>query len=217
MPYFFKENDLNLLLIHIPKTGGTSIETYFSKKYNIPLNTKCYYSNKDSEFFNNISLQHHTFKSIKLNRLIFNIDFNNLNIIAIVRNPYERLLSELFWRRKINKKPIYSTKEEVNLSIKDIFNKYKQNNDIYDNHIRPQYEFILDIDDKICSEIKIFKTETLTKDMIEDGWTDFDLKLNASKVSHNIEDLLNDESIELINDFYLKDFEIFNYEMIRKN
>ena len=36
MPYF--SNDIvNLLLIHIPKTGGSSLENYFSDLYNIPL------------------------------------------------------------------------------------------------------------------------------------------------------------------------------------
>ena len=39
MPYF-KNNRINLLFIHIPKTGGSSLEKYFNVKYNIPLNYK---------------------------------------------------------------------------------------------------------------------------------------------------------------------------------
>ena len=39
MPYF-KDNNINILFIHIPKTGGSSLEVYFSKKFNIPLNNK---------------------------------------------------------------------------------------------------------------------------------------------------------------------------------
>jgi hypothetical protein len=37
MPYF-KNKNINILFVHIPKTGGSSIEQYFSKKYNILLN-----------------------------------------------------------------------------------------------------------------------------------------------------------------------------------
>ena len=37
MPYFKK---INLLFIHIPKTGGTSIENYFYKKYDIERNVQ---------------------------------------------------------------------------------------------------------------------------------------------------------------------------------
>lgn len=36
MPYF-KNNDVNILLIHIPKTDGTSLERYFKTKFNISL------------------------------------------------------------------------------------------------------------------------------------------------------------------------------------
>ena len=32
MPYFHN-NYVNLLFIHIPKTGGSSLEIYFSKKF----------------------------------------------------------------------------------------------------------------------------------------------------------------------------------------
>ena len=42
MPYF-KNDNVNILFIHIPKTGGTSLDNYFSKKYNIDLNDKSLY------------------------------------------------------------------------------------------------------------------------------------------------------------------------------
>ena len=42
MPYFYNK-DINLLLIHIPKTGGTSLESYFVDKYSIELNQDALY------------------------------------------------------------------------------------------------------------------------------------------------------------------------------
>lgn len=41
MPYF-KNDNVNVLFIHIPKTGGTSIENYFSSKFNIKLDKSLY-------------------------------------------------------------------------------------------------------------------------------------------------------------------------------
>jgi argininosuccinate lyase len=39
MPYF-NNGIVNILLIHIPKTGGSSVTTYFANKYNIKENNK---------------------------------------------------------------------------------------------------------------------------------------------------------------------------------
>ena len=102
MPYF-KNKDINVLFIHVPKTGGSSLETYFSSKFNIPLNNKSlFHFIKDKQLLNeNIkiksSLQHITYNQIVKYSKILNIDFDNIKIITIVRNPYERFVSDLFY------------------------------------------------------------------------------------------------------------------------
>ena len=140
MPYF-KNNDVNILFIHIPKTGGTSCEKYFSSKFNIPLNhnslyTTKNYSNKDLTPDINSSLQHITYNQIVKNSKVFNIKFTNIKIITVVRNPYERVISDLFFHKIID---INSLKNEV-------FNKLTKYllSDDYDNHNKPQYIFITD-------------------------------------------------------------------------
>ena len=75
MPYF-KNNEVNILLIHIPKTGGTSLELYFSYKYNIPLNNNSLFNfldntvKKDNNIVIKSSLQHVTYQTM-LNIIIF--------------------------------------------------------------------------------------------------------------------------------------------------
>jgi len=94
MPYY-KEG--NILFIHIPKTGGSSLETYFENIYT----QTCFGFDKKNilpENINNISLQHLTYNTIYKYRDILDVSFNEkLNIITIVRNPYDRIISDLFW------------------------------------------------------------------------------------------------------------------------
>ena len=95
MPYFYNEN-INLLFIHIPKTGGSNFENYMSYKYNIPLNEK----SLSTKRLNNISYQHLLYTDIIKNNYVhpdFNINFHNLNIMAFVRNLYSKIISELFF------------------------------------------------------------------------------------------------------------------------
>jgi hypothetical protein len=211
MPYF-KNNNINLLLIHIPKTGGTSLELYFSHKFNIELNNKSLFLflEEETKLKNNIvlnsSMQHMTYLTILKYKNEFNIDFNNLKTITIVRNPYERIISDLLFYDICD---INSSKEE----IFNIIKSYIVSND-FDNHNIPQYLFITDNNKKIIPNICILHTETLTNDMHNLGYKDFNNHHNATSEKLDYYKFLNNDSIKLINEFYDDDFRLFNYKKI---
>lgn len=218
MPYF---NNISVLFIHIPKTGGTSVEKYFSSKYSIPLNNDSLYGTcKDI----NISLQHMTYNDIvtrcfkytkkiqPINSIYINKQLEpNIKIITIVRNPYTRIVSDLFHFNLIT---INSTKEQVYaiiINYTNTTNKFK-----YDNHNIPQYNYILDDMNIVNPNIHIMKTETLTEDMIKLGYTDFNIHENTNKHNNNINyyNYFNQKSIMHINKIYKNDFEYFNYTIL---
>ena len=86
MPYF-KNKYANLLFIHIPKTGGTSIEDFFSSMLKIPLDNNSLYDFLDTKKSSNkniiidSSMQHMTYKLILKYKKELNIDFTPLRIV----------------------------------------------------------------------------------------------------------------------------------------
>jgi len=199
MPYF-KNDKINLLFIHIPKTGGSSLDFYFSEKYNIPLNTKSLYTNPNEVLSTGIVSQHLTFSLIKANAHQFDVDFNGITIISIVRNPYERLISGFFYLKWIDKN---TTCDDVYLVLKE---KSK--------YFPPQYLFLVDDNNKINENIIILKTETLDTDMKKLGYTDFNLRMNTTNMNVNYYSYLNATAIMMINMVYENDFKYFNYPII---
>lgn len=198
MPYY---KDANLLFIHIPKTGGTSLEGYLESKYTQTIHDSDKY--KKIPIRKRIFLQHYTYEDIYKYRQIFGVNFNDkLNIITIVRNPYDRIISDLFYLRYINNDDTPDTIYNV------IKNKYLYEEDLY-NHNIPQYKFVIDDKGEIIPNLKIFKTESLTKELKEYGYEDY----NGKESSTDYSQYLNDDSIKLINKFYKTDFELFNYDM----
>lgn len=204
MPYF---EDFHLLFIHIPKTGGSNIENFFLNYFKkTPKITNLLSNNLDIKI-NNHSLQHMTYKEYFNNQSFFNIHFKNIKILTVVRNPYNRLMSDLFYLGLANKN---NTKEE----IEEIIKVYLKNNILYDNHKLEQYKFLLNNDNQIDKNIIIFKSETLNQQMIKLGFPEFENFCNHTNtiITSNYLKYLNENSIKLINDYYNLDFHYFNYE-----
>jgi len=82
------------MLIHVPKTGGTSVENYFFNKYNIKRTLTSLYSSLIFTI-NNHSFQHSKYIEILTHKDYLEIDFNKLKILSIVRNPYDRIIYDL--------------------------------------------------------------------------------------------------------------------------
>ena len=206
MPYY---KEANILFIHIPKTGGTIIENEINTVYNQTLYNTSFTNELLEHPYDKISLQHQFYSTIYKYKDVLDVDFNkNLKIFAFVRNPYSRVISDLFWHNLIDKD---FTPEKVYDIIK---NNYIHRHDL-DNHNKPQYKFITDEKMKIIPSIKIFKCEKL-KEMDDDikNFLEFDMNIIQKNVNKDYSKYLNRDSVALINNFYRKDFELFNYKLI---
>lgn len=222
MPYF---PTLNLLFIHIPKTGGTSIESHFKSKIPIELfepqfvlpNYKGITLMLDKDETRS-SLQHLTYRIIKRNSELLSIPFDDpkLRIISIVRNPYNRIISDLFWFKLITRS---TTPEQVFQVIKKyitLTGKYFANHKMHlDNHNIPQYKFVTDESGNLVEKIHIMKTETLNDDLKAFGICNSMKKFHVGEESESkYMSYLNKDSIKLINEHYKEDFKLFNYSML---
>jgi len=203
MPYY---KEKKMLFIHIPKTGGTMIE--HSIKENTPQTLYSSPTNSLLDFpYNQKSLQHQFYTTIYKFRNKLDVNFDNIKIFSVVRNPYDRIISDLFWFSLIKKD---FTAEQVYNVIK---NNYLYRDDL-DNHNEPQYKFIVDENSELIKNIKIFRTETLNESNDDlSKFVGFNINIRKEGINKDYSNYLNKDSISLINIFYKKDFELFNYKL----
>ena len=141
--------------------------------------------------------------------------FNEFTTFSIVRNPYNRMISEYYWTPSITNLGFKSGKsfdyflEEV---CKIVKNK-KYNLTIYHNHFIPQYQFICDVDKKIIVN-HLFKFEEFNKVLHflknKKYNINFKKKLNTCETNDKIK--LNFNQKKKIYELYKIDFKIFNYQ-----
>jgi hypothetical protein len=202
MPYY---RELNILLVHIPKTGGSSVERFFAEKNEGRQRLLSRHGNNlipDPEL-QKFSLQHQFYSNLYAYRDELGIDFNsNLRVLAIVRNPYHRLISGLRWRRMIGPE---SSREEIYRAATEYVNHVN-----LDNHNVPQFRFVTDSNGVLYQQIEIFRTETLTAQMRAHGFVDY-MGRETANVYWNC---YSRELVELVNDFYQKDFGFFDYPQV---
>lgn len=132
MPLFVK-NDVAVLYIHVPKTGGSSIEHFFELN-----GFHCEFRDAGQTFSFN-KYRHCSPQHMHAEQLHAAIRLRRVNYIFMtVRHPLSRLLSEFRTRVRDDRKP-YRLMNWVDQT----FRAYIDDPFIIDNHIRPQSEFLI--------------------------------------------------------------------------
>ena len=213
-----------ILFIHIPKTGGTSIESHIRStgKYKETLFTPAGTPLSERREFSDCNLkkihsQHQSFNTIITHEKQLDVKIDEVDLfLSVVRNPYNRAISELFWR-----------KSAVPTDSVDVINKQLRillktpNWGAY--HIFPQYVFLLNQQNTIDDRFIVLKTEVLTDSVRQLGcvFSKFNRFWNQSHpIKHQREspdyfNFLDGESIKVINDLYHDDFTLFGYDKLQ--
>lgn len=199
-------NKLKLIFVHIPKTGGSTISNILVPNINIHDNK---YINYLYGLKNDRSLQHLSITKIK--ELVKNTD--EYYKFSIVRNPYDRLVSEYYWCQIKNVG--YKSGQTFDDFLNYVINIFKNNKfymNIYTDHFIPQYNFLYD--NNILEVDKVFKHEYFNE-IIQFLNEEYNINTNLYenlKVYKGKKLNLNQNQKNIIYNLYKKDFELFNYQ-----
>lgn len=213
-----------ILFIHIPKCGGSSIESTFQKAgCTIKLHDR--FDNSNQEFLKNKMLYKCPSQHFHYSMLDDIIDIRLFGkVFALIRNPYARLASE--FRFVSGRVPGDQSQYPIHEWVQLVFEKYQDNPFVMCNHIRPQVEFIS------SKTTQVYKLEHGLKPLVQGifescyqsfGWTIAELGLKKvvlqteNLTRKSIESRMSSEEKKLREDsllskkiqaFYKEDFEL---------
>lgn len=136
MPVFRKDG-VKVLFIHVPKTGGSSIERVFKASDYDTLYLDGRVGPKSWNHVRRCTPQH--MHAAMLDMLFREERFDH--VFMVVRDPVARLRSEYLWRNRNTEFEVDG--RAVERWAKETLGQYRVNPFVYDNHIRPQVEFQL--------------------------------------------------------------------------
>ena len=135
MPVFVKD-DVRVLYVHVPKTGGSAIEDAFADAgWETHLLDRTS-ARHPSRRFRRCSPQHLHAELLEQLVRLERIDL----VMTVVREPFARFRSEFLWRHSDDAAP---TPADVTAWGRRILEKYTADPFVRDNHLRPQSQFLL--------------------------------------------------------------------------
>jgi hypothetical protein len=216
-----------IIFIHIPKTGGTSIQKFLNLTFSDEAPSK----KEQIDYFKEqkIKFDYYHSTAYQYKRYVLKEYFERYFKFTFVRNPYDRCVSEFFYANKGHKKrditpshaPWLDLKPKKDFSPTAFSNhlvEYTKQTKRYKSHRACQSHFILDENGNSLVDF-IGKYENLKEDLIK--ILDI-LKINKSieELPHRYKNLveydksqyLTPKNKELILNIFEKDFELFGYE-----
>ena len=205
MPVMIKD-ERAVLFIHVPKTGGSTIERLFTDSGWQMHFRGTRKTEPDLFRFYRCSPQHH---HAALLRELFAIGRFELSA-AIVRDPIARFRSEFAMR---NSELEHGDAASVSAWTDRVLARYERNPYALDNHLRPQTEFLL-------PGTATYRLEDGLEAMVSDLNERYDLGLTA-EISHRLRSGkkglpsskvdVPDEVVARLHEFYAADFEQLGY------
>lgn len=205
-----------MFYIHIPKTGGSSIENFFLEKEKTFPNGDSWFNDEDvlhqekyliQYVYQNqkCSYQHHTYLEI-IDKVP---EIDQYRIFTIVRNPYDRVVSDFHHFTKC-KHDDPDLLEKFEKFVEDFLYHEDSIPDKYDCHALPQYKFI-----EGCSEanhLTILKFEKLSEEFLEFYEEPLDVKINVSDRHSDYRYYYTVKIATMIEEYYEEDFKQFDYD-----
>jgi hypothetical protein len=207
MPILVRENT-SVLFIHIPKCGGSSFEQQMADRGWGELLSIRGINAKNLKFLR-CSPQH--MHAELLTRILRPEFFDT--IITLVREPVSRLKSEYAWQRAQE-----MTDLKPDIWIEHVFSEFKKNPFVYDNHIRPQHEFLIEKgliykleENGINQALEVVSPAPQKRNIFhslrgktQNTWLK---KTNKSPAIHEA----FQNKLTQVQDFYAKDYEVLGY------
>jgi hypothetical protein len=195
-----RSNGRNILFIHIPKAGGTSIEDW--------LRQVCPLSFHNSRVGHGLPCVPQHFHAELLDYL-FDESFIDYSF-AVVRNPYWRLLSEYNYRMSHRRRhQAVFPRPSFRRWVTSTLSRYARNQYVYSNHIRPQVQFLF-------PDTEVFRLED-GLDVMKKRLAEVLGSIPRSEILQRNQSVPLVESIDkgtaaIIQDFYAEDFAKFGYD-----
>jgi len=192
-----------IIFIHIPKTGGSSIETMLSDNGRYELHYHCVRNGRS---------QHHL-TAFELKYALGPM-YQNYFKFAFIRDPYDKMISEYYWCK--TPRTGYRSGQSFDDFLKyveDVVNNQKYFKYIDNDHFIPQYYYLFHNKKLLVGNIYKFEEINTVLPMLKAKF-----KINAEiphlnkSIKKDEEKLvLTDEQKERIYKLYKIDFDVFNY------
>lgn len=201
MPFIEYETK-RVLFVHVPKTGGTSIETWMRSI--APL---CFHA-VGTPNCSKVTPQHHTHNDLAqyFPRGWFDYKF------TVVRNPYSRIESEYKMRYILGVNSLIPAFPPFGNWLERTLNQAKANPWVLDNHMRPQVQFL-------GEGIELFRLEEGLESILQRVAAASGLpppqQIATDMVSSQFtgEIRWSDYEIDLVQETYARDFARFGYSL----
>lgn len=198
---FIETSGKRILFIHIPKTGGTSIEKAMEKIAPLRL---CI---RTIPGFLKVPPEHFTLHNIDA---LFDEGYFDF-MFSVVRNPYARLESEYRMRSILAQERFFKELPRFPIWVEQAIESVTRDRNYMANHLRPQADFV-------GNDVHVYKYEENLENILGKVTRKIGLQLKLPEkklleTQHvKIPIKWSSECIRLVNTFYEEDFNAFNYK-----